>query len=102
MTKRVKSSDVQHLRLTYRAQARCDGHEGAGCRWQPFAAGDDREVRRQAREHVQFYPGHDVVVTVADVTRYYLPKDLVAELTVETPAANGDDQPDTLPESKED
>lgn len=89
---RPRLSDVDMIRATYRAQALCTGVDDAGCPWQPFAS-NDRETRQQAREHVLRTPGHEVVVTVADVARYYLPKALVAALTPESTAGGRDDAP---------
>lgn len=99
---RARLSDVAHVRVTYRATALCGGVDGNGCPWRPFAPGDDRETRRQAREHVASTPGHEVVVTVPDVARYYLPDALVASLTPAESPAGGDDQPAAQPEPQED
>ena len=97
--RRAKPRDVDHVRVKYRVQVKCDGIGNVDCVWQPFSPADNRDARRQAREHAVEFPGHEVVATVADVTRYYLPNRVLARLN---PPTDGDDQPSTEAELKED
>lgn len=97
--RRAKPSDVDHVRVKYRVQVRCEGVGSVNCVWQPFSPVDTRDARRQARKHAAQFPGHEVVATVADVTRYYLPNKVLARLR---PPADGDDQPSIETELKED
>lgn len=98
--RRAKRGDLHHLRTKYKAVAECDFGEGDGvtsyrCPWMfiPHPWDTDADCRKAAKDHVMTYPGHEVVVTVRDLTRYYLPDALVAELTAVPDPGERDDAP---------
>lgn len=70
----ARPSDVWNVRITLRAVARCMGVDGdpTPCKWTPRYPLDDRDVRRQAREHIREKLDHEVVVDVLDTTKYYV------------------------------
>lgn len=105
--RRVRVSDVHRFRARYRAVAECDyvaersvvNVTHGRCQWTfiPHPWEPDADVRKAAQQHVREFVGHEVVVTVRDVTRYYLPNDLVAELRASTDVGDVAD-PGTNPE----
>lgn len=109
---RARLSDVHQLRATFKAVATCEWEDKSNfdlvtrerCHWKftPLAWEKDADCRRAAKTHVAENPGHDVVVEVRDVTRYYLPDTLVAELTAETKPAGRNVRATAQLESKED
>lgn len=100
----IRPTDVLNTRAKYRAVAECTHREdGKRCTWThtqiPYET--DAYVRRQARQHVSVSGGHEVVVVVRDVTRYYLPAAL-RELLAESDApADGVTRPGVTEESRE-
>ena len=105
MTWTVRPTDVLNTRAKYRAVAECTHREdGKRCTWThtqiPYET--DAYVRRQARQHVSGSGGHEVVVVGRDVTRYYLPKALLEQLTPADDPADGVTRPGVLKESRED
>ncbi len=77
--KNLKYSDVQSMRSKSRAEVECEGDGITPCSWTPFMPIDDREIRQEVKHHVQYHPYHVVLVTVTDVTTYYIPKRLLGE-----------------------
>jgi hypothetical protein len=87
LTFRVKIRATVHCRFVAEDETPCDWHFVQAA-WE-----SDKTARTEARQHVLANPGHEVEVVVRDVARYYLSKELVAELTAPTPPGDVDDQP---------
>lgn len=104
MTWTVRPSDVRVTRAKYRAVAECTHRDDAGaCVWTHTQAVYETDVytRRQAKQHV-VTSGHNVVVVVRDVTRYYLPAALREQLADPDTPADGVTRPGATEEFKED
>jgi hypothetical protein len=99
--RRARPSDVYHTRAKFKAVAECE-HERCAWKRVPAAWQKDADTRREAKQHVLRNPGHEVVVYVRDVARYYLTDALVAELTADKPPASVDDRPVVSSEPQED
>ena len=108
MVKKRKPStyDVLMFRVKIRATVDCTfvAEDEPRCPWRFVQAAweSDKTARTEARLHVLANPGHEVEVVVRDVARYYLSKELVAELTAVEPSADVVASPGNQVESKED
>lgn len=104
MTWTARPSDVRHVRAKYRAVAECTYRDGdRHCAWthEQTAYETDAYTRRQARQHVTA-SGHEVVVVVRDVTRYYVPAALREQLADSDTPADGVTRLGVTEESRED
>lgn len=72
--KKIRITDVWDTRAKFKAVAECQGVGSEPCMWTPWWPQDDRDVRNQAKKHIQDRPFHRVIVTVKDITEYYVPK----------------------------
>ena len=78
--KKIKVSDVWDARAKFKAVAEC---ETESCQWAAVWPQNDRDVRNQAKKHLVNNPTHSVLVTVSDVTKYYVPKRILETLEEE-------------------
>jgi hypothetical protein len=108
MAKKRKPStyDVLMFRVKIRATVHCRfvAEDETPCDWHFVQAAweSDKTARTEARQHVLANPGHEVEVVVRDVARYYLSKELVAELTAVEPSADVVASPGNSQEIQED